>query len=145
MFFPHRGFMALTELPHHRWGQCQVQRPSTESPWCALGTSPSPWPPCRPKCPLPLFCGCVHPTASATFLFPFLITTAWETPPHSLFGAQKTSPLRCQPHPGLVTPCWGSWVFCSWGVRLFACLFPQLSRISMRLSHTHSWKKLGAK
>lgn len=99
MFFPHRGFMALTELPHHRWGQCQVQRPSTESPWCALGTSPSPWPPCRPKCPLPLFCGCVHPTASVTFLFPFLITTAWETPPHSLFGAQNniTPPLPASP------------------------------------------------
>ena len=135
--------MVLTQLPHLGGGQCYMQRSCVESPWCPPGTSPSPWPPQTKVPPSPLL-GPHAPHSFLTFLLPVLITTAWEPLLTDDSVPKPASPLHYQPRPELVAPCQGSWVFCSEGVRLFTCLLPWLSRISLRLSHTHSWKKPGA-
>lgn len=135
------GFMVLTQLPHRGGGQCLVQEACVESPWCPPSTSPSPWP--ADKCPLPLFWVCMHPTA-VTFLLLFSSPQPGKPLLTGCLVPKPACPLHDQPHPELVTPCPGSWVLCSGSEVVY--LSPSLAeRISLRLSHTHSWKKPGAK
>jgi len=136
--------MVLTQLPHLGGGQGHVQRPCVESPWCPSSTSPSPWHPQTKVPPSPLL-GLHAPHSFVTFLLPLLTPQPGKPLLTDCSVPKPASPLHDQPLPELVTPCQGSWVLCSEGVRLFTCLLPWLSRVSLRLSHTHSWKKPGAK
>ena len=77
--------------------------------------------------PSPLL-GLHAPHSFVTFLLLFSSPQPGKPLLNWLFGAQTCiTPLHDQPHPELVTPCQGSWVLCSEGVRLFTCLLPWLS------------------
>lgn len=112
---------------------------------------PKPMSTLQPNYPLPFFLRlCVPPS----FSHPPVCLSPHPLPRNPLLihcsvnglCPTHTSPLQGQAHQELGGLCHRSWACYSWGVRLFSCLLPQMSgRMSLKLSHTHSWSKLGAK